>query len=43
MRRFICRNCRRIWFSAATLDKPCEVCNGALVAEEEFDESQTDI
>lgn len=30
MRRFVCPCCERVWYSAALVDKPCEVCGARL-------------
>lgn len=30
MRRFVCPGCGRVWYSAALVDEPCEVCGARL-------------
>lgn len=34
VRRFVCRGCGRVWYSAAWTDEPCETCGGKLAAGE---------
>ena len=40
MKKFVCLDCNFEWYSASTIDTPCERCGGIIVDTEPSDEPQ---